>query len=484
MLVEMLEFAPDFDPATPGVLIDVTNIYHDIGGWAAAPSRVDSGYPALASTCLGAATVKLLDGSSRTFAGTGTKLYEGQSLTWVDVSRVGDYSSGQPWRFTQFGNATLAVNGTAKVQQSITSGAFSDISTAPAAELIDAVSGFVMVANTTDATFGDNPDGWWCCALNDQTSWTPSIATQAARGRIIDSPGPLRGLRRLGDDFIFYKDEAMYIARYQGPPIIWAFERIPGEIGAVSNESIVLVGTVHYFVSKEGFYMFDGSFPRQVGAQLNNWFLARVNPSYLDGIKSLHDQARKIIYWLYASNASSTGVIDECVVYNYRTNKWGRANQAVTAAAVALTSTITYDGLGSLYSTYDSIPAIPYDSSFWTSSTGGPGVFGTDNKLYLLSGTPGAAQIITGDLGNDSTLANCSEVVPRYTTQPTTATCDHQGRNRIGDSTLQSSKSGTTLSNGKFDILREARWHRLTLNSTGPMRVRALDLDFKGGGLR
>lgn len=482
MLVELTEFAPDFDQATPGVITDVTNIYHDIGGWAAAPSRSDPGYATLPGTCLGSATVKLLDGSSRTFAGTSTKLYEGQALAWTDVSRVGDYSSGQPWRFAQFGNATLAVNGTAPIQQSITSGAFANISGAPAAELIDAVSGFVMVANTTDATFGDNPDGWWCCALNNQADWTPAIATQSARGRIIDSPGPIKGLRRLGDDFVFYKESAMYLARYQGPPIIWSFERVPGEIGAVSNESIVLVGTVHYFLSQEGFYMFDGSFPRPIGAQLNNWFAARVNPSYLEGVKSLHDASRKLIYWFYASTNSSTGAIDECVTYNYRTNKWGRANQAITAASTAITSTITYDGLGSLYSTYDSIPSIPYDSSFWTSATGGPAVFGTDNKLYLLSGTPGSAQIITGDIGNDGVLATANNVVPRYTTQPTTATCNHQGRNRIADASLQSQKSGASLYQGRFNILRTARWHRLTFNSTGAMRIRAIEVDLRGDG--
>ena len=482
MLVELTEFAPDFDQATPGVITDVTNIYHDVGGWAAVPSRSDPGYATLPDTCLGAATVKLLDGSSRTFAGTGTALYEGQSLAWTDVSRVGGYSSGLPWRFTQFGDATLAVNGNDPIQQSVTSGDFADISGAPAAELIDAVSGFVMVANTTDGTYGDNPDGWWCCALNDQTDWAPSIATQSARGRIVDSPGPITGLRRLGDDFIFYKESAMYIARYQGPPIIWSFERIPGEIGAVSNESIVLVGTVHYFLSREGFYMFDGSFPRPIGAQIKNWFAERVNNQYLGGIKALLDINRNLIYWFYASNDSATGVIDEGVTYNYRTNKWGRANQAVVAASVALTSTITYDGLGSLYSTYDSIPSIPYDSSFWTASTGGPAVFGTDNKLYLLSGTPGAAQIVTGDIGNDISMATTNQVIPRYTTQPTTATCDHEGRDRIADATLQSQASAVSLARGKFDIIRRARWHRFTLNSTGAMRIRALEVDMRGGG--
>lgn len=482
MLVELTEFGPDLDSATPGIITDCTNIYHDVGGWAAAPSRSDPGYPALAAACTGGATLKLLDGSSRTFAGTGTALYEAQSLAWVDVSRGGGYSSGQPWRFTQFGDASLAVNGSQPIQQSISSGAFADIAGAPAAELIDSVSGFVMVANTTDGTYGDNPDGWWCCALNDQEDWTPSITTQSARGRIIDSPGPIRGLRRLGDDFVIYKDDAMYVGRYQGPPIIWSWERVPGEIGAISNESIVLVGTVHYFLSNDGFYTFDGTIPRPIGAQIKRWFADRVNPSYLDTVKGLLDRSRSLIYWFYASTNSSTGALDECITYNYRTNKWGRANQGIVAAFSATTGTITYDSLGTLYATYDDLPAIPYDSSFWTASSGGPAVIGSDNKLYLLAGTPGASQIVTGYLGSDESMTTIDEIVPRYTTTPTTASCDQAGYNRIADVAQISSKSGASLFQGKFCIMRSARWHTITMNHTGPMRIRSINVKMKARG--
>lgn len=484
MLVELTEFAPDFDQATPGVIVDVSNIYHDTAGWAATPSRSDPGYAALPLPCQGAATVKLLDGSTRMFAGTSEKLYEATGGVFNDVSRVGDYSSAAPWRFAQFGDATLAVNGDEVIQQSITSGGFADIAGAPSAELIDSVSGFVMVANTVDGTFGDNPDGWWCCALNDQTDWTPSIATQSARGRIIDSPGQIRGLRRLGDDFVFYKDEAMYVARYQGPPIIWAFERVPGDIGAVSNESIVIVGTVHYFLSREGFYMFDGSIPKPIGQQLRAWILNRLNPSYLDKVKSLHDPARNIIYWLYVSNSSADQYPDECVTYNYRTNKWGRANQVIQAALQAVSTAITYDSLGTYYSTYDDLPEIPYDSSFWTNTSSAPGVFGSDNKLYFLTGEPGQSAITTSHIGNDLSLSTVYQVIPRYTTEPATAACDYAGRDRVTSTTAQSLAPSTALVDGKFDFLCDARWHQFILRAAGAMRVRALEVDMKQSGSR
>lgn len=484
MLVDLDEFAPDFDQSTLGVISDVSGIYHDVSGWAACPSRSDPGFDALAAECVGAATVKLLDGSRRMFAGTAAKLYEISGTTWADVSRAGDYTSSLNWRYTQFGNASLAVNGVAPVQQSITSGAFADIAGAPAAKYIDAVSGFVMLASTTDGTFGDNPDGWWCCALNNQADWTPSIATQSARGRIIDSPGGATGLRRLGDDFVFYKEDAMYVGRYQGPPIIWSWERVPGDIGTVSGDSVVVVGTVHYFLSNQGFYIFDGSIPRPIGAQIRSWFADRLNPQYKNTVKALHDTSRNLIYWFYVSNAASDDNPDECVTYNYRTNKWGRNNQTITAVLNAISSPITYDSLGALYSTYDDLPEIPYDSSFWTNTDSAPGVFGTDNKLYFLAGEPGAASITTGVMGNDINLSVVNHVVPRYATEPTTASCDYIGRDRATSTAAMSVKSGSSLVQGKFDILGHARWHQFILNSTGGMRVRSLEVDLRGGGKR
>ena len=52
----------------------------------------------------------------------------------------------------------------------------------------------------------------------------------------------------------------------------------------------------------------------------------------------------------------------------------------------AVTSTITYDSLGSLYSTYDDLPAISYDSPFWNASTPVLSYISSTYKLTSLSG--------------------------------------------------------------------------------------------------
>lgn len=111
------------------------------------------------------------------------------------------------------------------------------------------------------------------------------------------------------------------------------------------------------------------------------------------------DTARNLVYWYYPSNASTTGAIDSALVYNYKTDRWGKWSVAVQTAVQYSSGQTTYDGLGTLYSTYDDLPSIPYDSPFWLSDSTVPGVF-QGGVLYSLTGTPGASSVTTFDFGD------------------------------------------------------------------------------------
>ena len=50
-------------------------------------------------------------------------------------------------------------------------------------------------------------------------------------------------------------------------------------IGAVSNESVVRVGTTHYFVSEDNFYAYDTASVNPIGEQIKEWFNTDCNNS-------------------------------------------------------------------------------------------------------------------------------------------------------------------------------------------------------------
>lgn len=177
MRVPLTGFAPDLDPATPGVLTDCDGIVPTVQGLSAAASLAPTGLPALAGAPIGAYATQLLDGTKRFFASTATAIYEGAGTSWTNRSRVGGYTGTQRHRFAVFGNVVLASNRSEVIQAASAGASFADIATAPKAAILVSVNGFVMALDTTDATYGDRPDGWWASGIRDHTLWTPSLAT-------------------------------------------------------------------------------------------------------------------------------------------------------------------------------------------------------------------------------------------------------------------------------------------------------------------
>lgn len=482
MLVPLNNFAPDLDPTTPGIMVDCSNLVPTMKGYRAAATPVPL-MPALASACRGLTVARKLDGTWRVFGGTGAALYEAVSGAWVDRSRAGGYSNPAEarWRFCQFGNVTMATNRADAMQQSLST-TFADVSGAPKASIIETVNGFVMafdVVDTAGTGFGDQPDGWWCSALRDQTNWTPAIATQSANGRLLDTPGAIRAGRRLGADIVAYKERSMYLGRYVGPPIIWAWTLIPGEIGAFSQESVVDIGTAHVFLGPDDFYLFDGTRPAPIGSSLREWFFARLDPAYQYKVQSLHDRKNAVVYWYYPTLGSS-GALTEWVCYHYKANKWGRGTLTIEAASEYLNGAITYDTLGNLYATYNDLPAIAYDSPYWTSSAVLQSVVSATHVLQSLNGAASSSSLTTGELGDDESYTTLTKVRPRYLAAPTAATMTHKTHDSLADAL--SNVESSTLNGGKFDALWSSRWHRIQIDSTGDMEITAMNAEFTEDG--
>ncbi|HEY8098488.1 MAG TPA: hypothetical protein VIE65_20685 [Methylobacter sp.] len=471
--MKLLGFSPDLDPMTPGVITDCEMLLPTLKGMKGAPSGTGI-YPALASDCRGAAVVRKTDDTSRTFAGTQTDLYEGLSGAWTSVSRAGSYVGGleSRWRFTQFGNVTICCNKIDATQNSVNTGAFADLTGAPKASFIDTTAGFVMLADYDDGV-NNYQDGWYCSALNDYTGWTNSIATQSASGRLLDTPGPIKGLRQLGKQFVFYKERSMYLATYAGPPFIWDIQLIPGEIGASSHEAVVNIGTAHIFVGYEDFYMFDGTRPVAIGGPVREWFFRQLNQKYRYKIQGLHDRTNSTVHFYYPSASSTT--LDSCIVYNYKSDKWGKADRNIETVVEVLSGGYTIDGMDALSSTIDGLPAIPFDSPFWNASSVELGVVNTAHVLQTLSGMSVQATMQMGDAGDDFIYTLLRRVRPRFSVRPASATLLNKYKALSGDT--YTSGALTNMTGDSFDVLRSAHWHSALFTFNGDFEVEELNVD-------
>lgn len=472
-MIPLTGFAPDADSTAPGVLTDCSNLVPTLRGMAGAPTPLDAGLPALASECRGAAVLARLDKLSRVFVGTQTALYEVSSTALVNQSRAGGYAGSieNRWRFAQFGNASLACNETELLQVSTGAGTpFADIPQSPKARIIETASGFVLAFGVNAAYLGgDRPDGWACSHIYDHMTWAPADSNQAAFGYLLDTPGDIRAARRLGRDVAVYKASSIYLGRYVGKPVVWQWDLVASNVGAISAEAVIDIGTAHVFIGPDDFWLFDGARPTPIKSAPKEWFFSRSDPTYRYRIRSHFDQAKNMCWWFYPT-AGSGGALTEALVYQVSTDRWGRVTLPIETVFQYQGAEANYDSWpDDMGITYDTLPDLPFDSPAFDTSASAMGVVTPDRKIKTLTGPCGAASLTTGDFGDDDQYTTLSRVTPRFTRRPGASSLTHYTRNFDGDAL--ESRGSNALAGGHYDPLASGRYHRLQIDLQGDFEI-------------
>lgn len=481
-MMPLTGFAPDADATTPGLIASCTNLIPYLNGMEGAPEpATPASTPALASACLGAAVVTKLDDTRRIIAGTTTKLYELSAGAWVDIGRAAAYNGGVDtrWAITQFGDATLCANRADVIQRS-TGAAFADVATAPKAEIIFSVGAFVMALNTNDGS--EKPDGWHCCAAFDDTSWTPSLATQATSGRLVATAGKLTAGMRLGEYAIAYKQRSIYLGQYVGAPTVWNWLQVPGgDAGCVGKEAICDIGGAHFFVGDDNIWIFDGTRPVPVADGLvRQFFFDNSNPAYRYRTICVFDRQKNLVWVFYPALGSITP--DSAIVYHVTAKKWGVANRSIEAALNYVSGGVTIDGLPSISPTIDGLSAYSFDSQFWLTGGKSMSIFNTSHQLQSMTGESVSSSMTTGEVGDDEGVTALNKIRLRYANAPDSASVQTyiQMNSGVG---FTAAATGSVL-DGKFDLRQSARWHKAVFSFTGAVRITGMDADLTPAGGR
>lgn len=478
-LVPLLGFQPDLNPDTPGVMTECRHIIPYEQGFLGAPVGTPANAAALSAYCRGARVITKLDETRRIFAGTQTKLYELTGTTWTDRS-AGSYvgSLDSRWKFAQFGDTTIASNLVDDMQSS-TTGAFAAIAGAPKAKtIVSASNNFVIAFNTNDASFGVSPDRWWCCAQNDQTNWAPSVTTGATSGRLIATPGQIQAAATLGDYVVAYKSRGIFLGSFVGAASgswQWTLVRGSNQAGCVGVDAVVDIGGAHFIVGPDDFWLFDGTSAVSIGQGIRDWFRLNVSQTYLYRTQVEFDAQRNVIWVSYVSKNNFVGNNDACLAFHLPTKKWGADNFPVEAFLTFTSPATTIDGLNAFASTIDTLPDIPFDSSYWLAGARNFGFFDSLHRLSTKSGTCADSGFSTGDIGADQILTLLDYVRIRFFQTPLTGECVHRWRENSGDD-LQDGTT-ETMHDSRFEFHNTARWHRLQFNFTGPHKEAAIGIE-------
>ena len=492
MFVPLLGFAPDADPTQQGVMTDCDLIIPTLRGFKAIPGDADAGLATAPSAISSAFSYKLGDGTNQVIAGTEgsasaatSRLYNVSPSGWTDLTSSaagGDYTATARarWTFASYGDTIYAAQKGTQILKS-TGGEFTAVAGAPKALCILSVLDFVMAFNTDDggAVYGNDANRWWCSAAGDPDSWTADIATQATTGLLTDTPGGITAAARVGSNVVAFKERNAYLGTYQGAPAVWGWQLIPGSgLGAYSPYSVVSVQGIGVMtIGTDNIYVFDGARATPIGTNRVSQFLfADLDFQNAAKIVGYHSQADSLVYWYYPSRQVPTGELTRYLAYNYRSDRWGFGRKSTNFAFNYLTPEVTFDTLGDITTTYDNLPTSSYDEGFPSTGTFLPANIGSDGIITILDGESGTSYYTTGNLGSDGAITVLSRVRPRFTTVPTTSEQQHSYADQLG-ATEVVSQAASGISNGAFDHVFAARWHKLKHTFTGNMEVMGIDIE-------
>ena len=171
-----------------------------------------------------------------------------------------------------------------------------------------------LVKWSTESSFYTAPSTW------DETDAT----LDAGEYELADTPGEIVDGLPLGDSFIIYKNDGIYIMNYVGTPYIFSFKLLTPTIGCLTKNAVAEYEGGHFFMGNSDFYLNDGqSIKPLLPDRLRRAVFDVINagdasdPSWMRCFV-VADHLHTEMLACYPSDSST--VVNKAVIWNWRTN--------------------------------------------------------------------------------------------------------------------------------------------------------------------
>lgn len=412
------EWLPDL-PAfnNPGATV-AKNVVPDANSYRSFPNLAVYSQ-SIGGVCKGAIVARDTAGNYYNYVGDASVLYVNTGLSWSNVSRLagGAYNTANEdyWEFVEFGARVIAVNGAnADLPQAITVGAtnFADLSgDPPRAKHIAAVRDFIVVGNISATAISPQMVRW--CAINNPDSWTPSAATMADFQNLPGDGGEIRKI--VGGEYgTVVQERAIYRMTFVGSPLIFQFDRIQTSIGGYAAQAVIGYRNFTFFLSEDGFYMFDGTNVTPIGnGKVDQTFFEDLDITNIHRIHAVVDATRKLVIWAYPGVGSVGGNPNRLLIYNWAYKRWSRIEDLnIELLLRSITGSYTLEGLDAITTNLDTLgPSL--DATQWQTGNLLLSAFNGQHRLSLFNGSAMAAVVETAEHQfNNGGLAYITEVRP------------------------------------------------------------------------
>jgi len=178
---------------------------------------------------------------------------------------------------------------------------------------------------------GGNPRKVQWCDQEDNTVWTPAATNQAGDFELA-TPGTLLAGKRVKGVNLLFTDVDVHTASYIGAPFVYGFEKAGSGCGLISAQSVAAIDTAAIWMSKSGFWTYDG-YVKPLPSDVSDYVFSNMNFNQASKVYAVHNSKFGEIWWYYPSSGSNEN--DSYVTYNYRENHWNIGSLARTAGTDA-----------------------------------------------------------------------------------------------------------------------------------------------------
>ena len=471
------DFAPDLDPTTPGILLECGNMAPTIKGFKSYPGLTEFSENALPSAGLGLFS-GFLGSTYVIVAGVSGDLFKLDNQSWVDQGVTLTASSNR-WRFDVYGTKLMATNGLDPVQQFTAPSTWAALAgSPPVSSIVQATdhSLFLITVNTNT----------WISSLSG-TDWTPAIANSVVTGNLDSTHGNITAGHALRSGIALYKNAALHMGFFVGPPFFWDFRKISDEIGAPSQEAVANLGYYQLFPGQDDFYKFDGFTLERIPNNLKEWFFRVLDGPNKDKMAARWDIENSLVFWHFHSiSASPEGPLDSWICYNLRSHKWTGDTAAEKVDLPAFrpleTGHLTYDKWTTTFPTYGGITAgtLYGDLKSRVNSISGA-VRSSDQFLHLYNGAS-TGFVTSHDFGDRHSQYMCNRVKPWFSLFPTSG-ATLQPLNQQKDGTTPVGGATKNISDdGWFNIRNTALLQRYKITGLSDFEIEGIDAQMEYAG--
>ena len=178
---------------------------------------------------------------------------------------------------------------------------------------------------------GGNPRKVQWCDQENNTVWTPAGDNQAGDYELA-TPGTLIAGKRVKGVNLLFTDVDVHTAQYVGAPFVYGFEKAGSGCGLISAQSVAAIDTAAIWMSKSGFWIYDG-YVKPLPSDVSDYVFGNMNFNQSSKVYAVHNSKYGEIWWYYPSSQSTEN--DSYVTFNYRENSWNIGTLARTAGTDA-----------------------------------------------------------------------------------------------------------------------------------------------------